>query len=157
MTEDDVIAHLAALEGVVVWTASPGDGSPEIAWGDSFAYYSPDGTVPTATQPFATIVTKDYPDDVSSQLHRPGTFRVNIHAGTDAAARALAQQQDTDRTGAQPGASDLAAADVLRPHPTYGRAGWLAVINPGECTEAITRALLTAVWDSARARHQRSN
>lgn len=157
MTEDDVIACIAALEGVVVWTASPGDGSPEIAWGDSFAYYSPDGTVPAATQPFATIVTKDYPDDVSSQLHRPGTFRVNIHASKEAASRALAQHQDTDRTGAQPGVSDLAAADVLRPHPTYGRAGWLAVINPGERTEAHTRALLTSAWDSARARHQRSS
>ncbi|MCZ2822886.1 MULTISPECIES: DUF6194 family protein [unclassified Modestobacter] len=153
MTEDDVIAHIAALEGVVVWTASPGDGSPEIAWGDSFAYCSPDGTVPAATQPFATVVTKDHPDDVSSQLNRPGTFRVNIHAGKDAAARVLAQQQDTARTGAQPSVSDLAAADVLRPHPTYGRAGWLAVINPGERTEALTRALLTTAWENARSRH----
>ncbi|MCZ2807045.1 DUF6194 family protein [Modestobacter sp. VKM Ac-2983] len=157
MTEDDVITHVTALEGVVVWRASPGDGSPEIAWGDSFVYYSPDGTVPAATQPFATIVTKDYPDDVSSQLHRPGTYRVNIHAGTDAAARALAQQQDTEHTGAQPGGSELAAADALRPHPTYGRAGWLAVINPGERTTALTRALLTAAWESARSRYQRSS
>jgi len=156
MTEDDVIAYIAALEGVVVWTASPGDGSPEIAWGDSFVYYSPDGTVPAATQPFATIVTKDYPDDVSSQLHRPGTYRVNVHAGKDAAARALAQQDPGGAAG-QPGRSELAAADVLRPHPTYGRAGWLAVINPGERTGAITCALLRAAWDSARSRHQRSS
>ena len=157
MTEDDVLAYITALEGVVVWTASPGDGAPEIAWGDSFAYYSPDGTVPAATQPFATIVTKDYPDDVSSQLHRPGTFRVNIHAGKDATARALAQQQDTGRIAAQPGGSELAAPDVLRPHPTYGRSGWLAVINPGERTEATTRELLSAAWDSARSRYQRSS
>ena len=157
MTEDDVLAYLAALEGVVVWTASPGDGSPEIAWGDSFAYYSPDGTVPAATQPFATIVTKDYPDDSSSQLNRSGTFRVNIHAGKDVAARALAQQQNTGGAAAQPDESGLVAADVLRAHPTYGRAGWLAVINPGERTEATTRALLTAAWDSARSRHQRSS
>ncbi|MCZ2837696.1 DUF6194 family protein [Modestobacter sp. VKM Ac-2985] len=157
MTDDDVTTCVATLEGVVVWTASPGDGSPEIAWGDSFVYYSPGGTVPAATQPFATIVTKDYPDDSSSQLHRPGTFRVNIHVGTDAAARALAQQRSTDCTGAQPGGSELAAADVLRPHPTYGRAGWLTVINPGERTEAITRALLTVAWENARSRYQRSN
>lgn len=157
MTEDDVLAHVTAREGVVVWTASPGDGSPEIAWGDSFIYYSPDGSVPATAQPFATIVTKDYPDDSSSQLHRPGTFRVNVHAGKDAAARALAQQQDAGGTAAAPEDGELAAADVLRPHPTYGRAGWLAVINPGERTEAITRALLTAACDSARSRHQRSS
>jgi hypothetical protein len=48
MTQDEVIAFVAALPGVVVQTAAPGDGSPEIAWGDSFFYYSPDGTVPAA-------------------------------------------------------------------------------------------------------------
>ena len=125
-----------------------------MAWGDSFAYYSPDGTIPAATQPSATIVTKDYPEDSSSQLHRPGTFRVNIHAGKGTAAQALAQQIP-DGPPASWGGDELAAADVLRLHPTYGRAGWLAVIDPGERTDAITRALLAAAYDDARARSQR--
>ena len=33
--------------------------------------------------PFATIVTKDYPDDRESRLDRPGAFRLNVAAGTD--------------------------------------------------------------------------
>jgi hypothetical protein len=35
MTQDEVIAYVAGLAGVVQ-TAVSGDGSPEIAWGDSF-------------------------------------------------------------------------------------------------------------------------
>ncbi len=38
--------------------------------------------VPTTTQPFATIVTKDYPPgDERSRLNRPDTFRLNVFAG----------------------------------------------------------------------------
>lgn len=43
-----------------------------------FLYYAPDGVVPNG-QPFATVVTKDYPGEPSSDLG-PGVFRVNIDA-----------------------------------------------------------------------------
>ena len=162
MTDDDVLAHVRTLEGVVVWTAGPGDGSPQIAWGDSFVYYSPDGSIPTSTQPFATVVTKDYPEDTGSRLERPGVFRVNIHVGRRAAAEALARQNtqhEAERTAQHAGdpadPTDPAAADVLRPHPVYASAGWLAVVNPGRRTGAITRALLSAAHEDARARYER--
>jgi hypothetical protein len=36
-------------------------GAPEVAWGDSFFFYDPDGDAPTDRRmPFATIVTNDY-------------------------------------------------------------------------------------------------
>ncbi|WP_313546200.1 DUF6194 family protein [Leifsonia aquatica] len=37
-------------------------------WGDTFCYVAPDGQVPPNTQPYATIVTKDYPEDTLSAL-----------------------------------------------------------------------------------------
>ncbi len=157
MTEDEVIGYVAGLADVVVWTAAPGDGSPEIAWGDSFFYYSPDGTIPRTTQPFATIVTKDHPGDATSQLHRAGTFRVNIAAGKVTAAEVTADQH-TNATGDDTSnEADPTAADVLRAHPVYGRSGWLAVINPGPRTDALTRQLLTDAHDKARTRHHRRN
>ena len=55
----------------------------QIAWGDTFFYYAPDGVVPSATQPFATIVTKNYPGDETSRLDRPDVFRVNMAAGRE--------------------------------------------------------------------------
>ncbi|WP_427135995.1 DUF6194 family protein [Pseudarthrobacter sp. S9] len=47
-------------------------------------FYAPEGTMPEATQPFATIVTRNYPGDDQSDLDRPGAFRVNIAAGNAA-------------------------------------------------------------------------
>lgn len=32
------------------------------AWGDAFFCYAPDGVTPRMTQPYGTIVTKNYPD-----------------------------------------------------------------------------------------------
>ncbi len=71
MTIDDIIDQVAALDGVLVLRPQPGDGSPQISWGDVFFYFAPTGEVPR-TQPFATIVTKDYPDEPVSGLSGPG-------------------------------------------------------------------------------------
>jgi hypothetical protein len=84
MTMEEIISFVDGLDGVLTQRAHSGDGSPEIAWGDTFFYYAPDGVVPSATQPFATIVTKNYPGDETSRLERPGVFRVNMAAGKEA-------------------------------------------------------------------------
>ncbi|KAB2383591.1 DUF6194 family protein [Actinomadura montaniterrae] len=142
MDIDEIIDFVGGFEGVLVLRPQAGDGSPEIAWGDVFFYYAPDGNVPTTTQPFATIVTKDYPGDEESRLDRPGAFRVNIAAGKGAFARWTAP-------------ADPSAADVLQAHPVYGDAGWLAVVNPGPVTEAALRDLLRTAHGRARQRNER--
>ena len=45
-----------------------GSDHPEISWGDYFFYYAPDGKIPRNRQPYATIITKNYPDDIQSRL-----------------------------------------------------------------------------------------
>lgn len=147
---DDIIAFLERQGGVLTLRPGPGDGSPEISWGDAFCYYAPDGVVPRS-QPFATVVTKDYPDDRSSRLDRPGAFRLNIAAGAAEFRR---------RLGHGPGepavhAVDPSTPDVLVPHPVYGRLGWLAVVDPGPATEEPVRELLRTAHHLARARHGR--
>ncbi|MEU4537391.1 DUF6194 family protein [Streptosporangium sp. NPDC023825] len=151
MSIDEIIEFLAGLDGILILRPAPGDGSPEISWGDTFFYYAPDGEVPKATQPFATIVTKDYPGDELSRLDRPGVFRLNVFAGKDAFA---------DRTGRQPrdaapGEDDPGEADSVMAHPVYGTLGWLAVVNPGPRTEPAVRELLRTAHDLARSRHRR--
>jgi len=151
MSIDEITEFLGGLEGVLALRPRPGDGSPEISWGDTFFCYAPDGVVPKAGQPFATIVTKDYPGDEGSRLNRPGAFRLNISAGKDAF---------TTWTGHEPrepaaGDVDLSAPDTLMAHPVYGSLGWLAVVNPGSRTEAAIRDLLRAAHDLARSRHHR--
>ncbi|MEV7403534.1 DUF6194 family protein [Streptomyces sp. NPDC091267] len=150
MTIDELIDFMQGLDGVLAVRPGPGDGSPEISWGDTFFFYAPDGVAPKATQPFATIVTKNYPGDERSRLDRPGAFRVNIAAGKEVFA---------DRTGHAPrepaADDDLGIADAVTAHPVYGAAGWLAVVNPGRRTDAATRRLLRDAWLLARSRHER--
>ncbi|UGT42731.1 DUF6194 family protein [Nocardia yamanashiensis] len=148
MTIEEIIDYLEALGGVLTLRPVPGDGSPEIAWGDVFFYYAPDGRTPIATQPFATIVTKDYPDDAASGLNRPGAFRLNIHAGRDAFTAATGHSPRESVPG------DPSVPDTLHPHPIYAGAAWLAVVNPGPRTDAAVRDLLRTAHDRARARYE---
>ncbi|MFR9766932.1 DUF6194 family protein [Nocardia sp. SC052] len=150
MTIDEIIGFVSTLDGVLTLSPGPGDGSPEISWGDTFFYYSPDGVIPKATQPFATIVTKNYPADESSDLDRPDAFRVNIAAGKEAFTHWTGH---TPRERSTP--DNPSATDTVIPHPVYASAAWLAVINPGPRTTAPTRTLLRTAYDLARSRHER--
>ncbi|SDS67796.1 hypothetical protein SAMN04488543_2172 [Friedmanniella luteola] len=146
MDVDEVIDQVAALEGVLTLRPQPGDGSPEISWGDAFFYYAPDGQVPNG-QPFATVVTKAYPDEEAPWLDRPGTFRLNIAVGRDAMATVLGQ--DADRV------PEAGAPDTLVAHPVYGDLGWVAVTNPGERAGERALTLVRSAHARARARRQR--
>jgi hypothetical protein len=147
---DEIIAYIDGLGDVVALVPRPGDGSPQISWGDAFFYYAPDGVVP-ASQPFATIVTKDYPDDRSCRLDRPGVFRLNI------AAAAVDFRTVTGHEPQQsvPPPMDPTTADVLIVHPVYGHLGWLCVVNPGLRTATTVQDLLRTAHQRARHRYQR--
>jgi hypothetical protein len=151
MSIDEIIEFLDGLGEVLTVRPAPGDGSPEVAWGDSFFYYAPDGVTPTNSQPFATIVTKDYPGDETSRLDRPDTFRVNVSAGKEAFV------SWTGRAPREPGTGDVdpSVADAVVAHPVYGELGWLAVVNPGPRTETAVRELLRTAHHLARTRYQR--
>ncbi|MFC3455692.1 DUF6194 family protein [Amycolatopsis speibonae] len=151
MTIDEIIGHVSGFDGVLALTPSDGDGWPELSWGDAFFYYSPDGVVPTNVQPFATVVTKNYPGDEASRLDRPDTFRVNIHAGKEEFTRRLGRTpREVGGTDVDPGVEDTVIA-----HPVYGTAGWLAVVNPASKTETAVRELLDSAYRQARARYER--
>ncbi|GAA4932750.1 DUF6194 family protein [Streptomonospora arabica] len=150
MEMNDIIEHVRAMDGVLVLEPREGDGTPEIAWGDVFFYYAPDGAVPRS-QPFATVVTKDYPDDTSSRLDRPGAFRVNVAAGADEFRRWTGHgPEEPPAPQAAPGADDAVAA-----HPVYAGLNWLAVVNPGPRTAEAVKELLAVAHDRARERSRR--
>jgi Family of unknown function (DUF6194) len=150
---EEIISYVDGLEEVFTQCAHDGDGSPEIAWGDTFFFYAPDG-VPGTTQPFATIVTKNYPGDETSRLDRPGVFRVNMAAGKDEfiAHTGRAPREDAP---VDPDAPSPDAVDAVIAHPVYGSLGWLAVNNPGPGTAREVRRLLELAHQLARARYRR--
>lgn len=146
---DQIISTVRDLEGALVVAPEAGDAQfPELAWGDAFFYYAPDGRMPRTVQPYGTIVTKDYPDDTASDLDPAGRWRVNIHVDR-------ATFRDLTGTPTDEVAVDSATPDVVRPHPVYGSAGWIAVVNPGRETSDTVLRLLREAHEAARARSNR--
>ena len=108
MSMDQIIGAVRDLDGALVVIPGPGSDAPELAWGDAFFYYAPDGVMPQHVQPYGTIVTKDYPDDTASQLDAPGRWRVNMHVDR-ATFRRLTGEEPRSLTRAR----DHAATDVF--------------------------------------------
>lgn len=131
------------LPGAIAETASEASGAPEIAWGDTFVFGAAGQRMP-----FATIVTKDYPDfDAGSRLGRPGAFRLNVNVG---------KARFTDLIGYPPADHaqhaaefDYAAADTLLPHPAYAVQAWVSIVNPGPRTTELAASLLTEAHQRA--------
>lgn len=73
---------------------------------------------------FATLGTADHSDDRSSDLARPGVFRLNVGVGRASFDAIAAAQPDPDFT----------ALDVLMPHPVYAAQRWVCVLCPSEET-----------------------
>lgn len=137
MTIEEIHAYVESLGKVLTLRPGPGDGSPDVVWGDLFFYYAPDGVVPRG-QPFATIVTKDYPGEPSSRLGH-GVFRLSIAAGRRS----------------QPSCTDPTRRDEVLPHPVYRRHGWVCIVRPGPHTEDELRLLLRQAHDAAERRWSR--
>src|SRR3954466_5915285 len=81
MNEDSITLYIQeTFPDARVVHASKENGAPEASWGDTFFFYnSPGEEADEQKFPFATIVTRDYPDfDFASNLNRPGVFRLNI-------------------------------------------------------------------------------
>lgn len=150
MSMEQIIATVRGLDGALVLVPEPGGDFPEIAWGDAFFYYAPDGQMPKNIQPYGTIVTKNYPDDATSDLDFPGRWRVNVNVD---------RVRFQELTGEEPRSisrpRDYAAADSVMPHPVYGALGWISVVNPAERTTDTVVQLLRSAHQAARARFAR--
>ena len=147
MSMEQIIATVRGFEGAFVLVPEPGGGFPEIAWGDAFFYYAPDGRVPDNVQPYGTIVTKDHPGDTASALGPAGRWRVNVRVD-----RATFRELTGEEPRGVGRPRDHAAADTVLPHPVYGALGWVCVVDPGERTTDTVVRLLRDAHDAARAR-----
>lgn len=142
MSMQQILDRVRSFDGLLE-LAPEAEPWPELAWGDRFYYYAPDGVAPTTRQPYATIVTKDYPDDTASRLG-DGRWRLNIQVG---------RRRVAELTGDGP--HDPAEADAIVPHPLYGPLGWVSVVLPGERTLALALDLLAEAHAADRARVER--
>lgn len=143
MDTQQIVEAVQEFQGSLVVTPGLGSEFPELSWGDSYFYYAPDGVMPERTQPYGTIITKNYPDDAASDLDEPDRFRVNVYVGRNRAVALLTAN------------ADPATADAFFPHPLYGAAGWVSVVNPAEKTAKFVLSLLHDAHDVAHERSSR--
>jgi len=154
VTEEELIRFVTGLPGVVAVTASEANGAPQAAWGDSFFFYDPDASLPADRRlPFTTIVTQDYDGfDTSSNLNRPGVFRLNVAVG---------RKRFEDLFGYGPAeysgrsaSIDYAAVDTVIPHPLYAAQGWVSIVCPGARTSEDACSLITHAHQRAAERYR---
>ena len=149
MSMNQIVETVRTFDGILELAPRPESEFPEIAWGDHFFYYAPDRQVPRNYQPFATIVTKDYPGEPSSNLDPDGRYRVNIDVGR-AEFTELIGETPREFNSLESGSYDFSAADVFLPHPAYGARGWIAVVNPSHGTMPTLNELLRAAYERQR-------
>ncbi|MCC5903761.1 MAG: hypothetical protein JJT87_17745 [Halomonas sp.] len=140
VTQEEIREHLRANVRVVVQVAGPGDGSPEVAWGDTF-FYVRDHSGHPKKMPFVTIVTKDYEGfDTASNLDRGGLFRLNIDVGKEKFEALFGfEPRDLELYSDR---FDVTSVSQLFPHPVYGASSWVSIINPGsEATDMVNSIL----------------
>ena len=144
-----ILSEVRGFDGVLELAPQAGSEHPEISWGDHFFYYAPDGEVPNNRQPYATIVTKDYPDDSGSGLNPPDRWRLNIHVGSPAFAELVGYPPESIPD------VDYGQTDAFLPHPLYGAYGWVCVVNPGAATLERSLEALREAHDADQRRVQR--
>ncbi|WP_382303893.1 DUF6194 family protein [Herbiconiux sp. UC225_62] len=148
MSIQQIIDTVSGLDGALVLAPEAGSRAPEIAWGDFFFSYAPSGEPEDHDQPYATIVTKDYPDDSASRLG-DGRWRVNIHVD-----RATFQELVGEDPRHLALRRDVSHTDVFLPHPVYGALSWVSVVNP-DTTLPQVLDLVRSAHAAARARTER--
>jgi hypothetical protein len=94
---------------------------------------------------FATLTTGDEFDQ-SSDLDRPGVFRLNIGL----------LRPSFDRLVGGLDAPDHTAFDTVMPHPVYAAQRWISIINPSTATwEATIKPLLDEAHELVSSRERR--
>jgi hypothetical protein len=152
MTETEMVDFLSSLDGVVAVVASAESGAPEVAWGDWFFYYDPEGSETNQQLPFATVVVTDYPGwDSQSQLDRDGVFRLNVAVGRGAYEHLIGHPAAAGHAE-HSGDYDYAELDVLLPHPIYAAQGWVSIVNPGPRTAVLAKRLVADAHELAQRR-----
>jgi hypothetical protein len=149
MDQEAIIQYVAdTCPGVDISRPTDGPGA-----GDTFFIYDPRHDLqPTQQIPFATIVTKDYGDfDCTSQLDRPGVFRLNIGVSRDTFRTLFGDPPRADATERPD--YDFAALDRLMPHPVYAPQSWVCALNPGPETFEAMKPLLAEAYSRAVTRY----
>jgi len=145
VTEDQLIHFIAGLPGVrrchgPVRPTAP----PELAWGDSFFFYDPEGDEPEDQRlPFATIVTQDYDGfDMASKPQPPRDLPSELGGSAGFAFGQLVGYPPAPTCRRTRGTSTTASWTAFSHIPCTPAQAWVSILKPERQDERIGRASL---------------
>jgi hypothetical protein len=133
------------------WVLTTFDGlAPQSSWGERSYFYNPGGRSARGTY-FLTIKEKDGANDRSSNMDRPGIWRLNFGLPRLDFIRLFGTLPTRPGKGqAIHGPWDFTALDLLTPHPVYGWMGWVSILNPSPESFDGLKPLIEAAYGKAR-------
>ena len=146
MQADELIEYaLETYDGVILTEA----------WGERGLFTDPDRKLARGTY-FVTVEEADGPNDTASDLDREGVYRVNLGISAESFRSHFGGAPERPAKGeAVATGHDFAALDEILPHPTYGWANWVRVLNPSRETFEELKPLLDEAYERARAGFER--
>jgi len=141
-TIDDVHAYLLdAYEGLDV----------QPSWGERAYFYNPGQRFARGAY-FLTLKEKDGENDRASALDRPNVWRMNFGLPRKEFIRLFGHVPARPGKGQViDGPWDFKDIDRLMPHPVYGWASWVAVLNPTKPTFEMLKPLIAQAFAKASA------
>ncbi len=105
---------------------------PKSSWGETSLFYNPGKLLPNGVY-FCTIKEKNGQNDKSSDLDRPGIFRLSIGIKKETYESYFGKSpKRPEKGGIINTGHDFTALNTLMPHPIYGWMSWVQILNPSE-------------------------
>ncbi len=125
------------------------------SWGEKGIFYNPGHALKRGVY-ILTVKEKDGDHDKSSNLDRPGIYRVNLGVRKGTFIKLFGAVPK------RPGAGgivemdhDFSVTDQILPHPVYAWMSWLCVLNPSEDTFEALKPYIQEAYEYAKEKFAR--
>lgn len=147
MSPEVVIDHLTArFDGLV----------PKSSWGETSLFFNPRNALSNGVY-FCTIKDHDGANDRSSELDRPGVFRLSLGLPAECYERIFGPRPVRPAKGtAVSTGHDFTQLDVVMPHPIYAWMGWIQVLNPSGETFGSMQSMFVESYEDAVRKFEKS-
>lgn len=144
MTPDKILEYcLANLEGTVLVQS----------WGERGIFYNPENKLKRGIY-VLTVKEYDGENDASSELDRPGVYRVNVGVRKSTFERMFGPRPKRPPKGGRVDMDfDFSAMDQIMPAPVYAWMSWICVLNPSEQTFETLKPLITEAYEYAKEKY----
>lgn len=147
MRPEEIIDHLTGrFDGL----------APKASWGETSLFYNPDLALANGVY-FCTIKEHDGANDRSSELDRPGVFRLALGLPEECYQQHFGPRPTRPPKGAVVTTGhDFTQLDVVMPHPIYAWMGWIQVLQPSDERFAAMQMLFVESYDHVVRRFEKA-